>query len=82
MVVLGLEVIVGKEVVCLGYDLKVENGKVYFEGDLFVIVRVNLWFCVVDCVKIVVGVFKVMIFDELFEKMKVLFWEDYLLFDV
>lgn len=39
----------------------------------------NLWLCIVDCVKIKVGEFKVMIFDELFEKIKVLNWGDYIL---
>lgn len=54
----GLEAIVGKEVARLGYDPKVENGKVYFEGDLSAIARANLWLRVADRVKIVVGVLK------------------------
>ncbi|EAF7752111.1 class I SAM-dependent RNA methyltransferase [Listeria monocytogenes] len=77
----GLEAIVGKEVARLGYDPKVENGKVYFEGDLSAIARANLWLRVADRVKIMVGVFKATTFDELFEKTKALPWEDYLPLD-
>lgn len=47
-----------------------------------IIVIVNLWLCIVDWVKIVVGEFDVYMFDELFENVKVLFWEDFFLLDV
>lgn len=48
IVVMGIEVLVVKEVCVLGYECEVDNGKVIFEGDEFVIVCCNLWFCIVD----------------------------------
>ncbi|EUJ32972.1 N6-adenine-specific DNA methylase [Listeria floridensis FSL S10-1187] len=77
----GLEAVVGKEVKRLGYEPRVENGKVYFKGDKSAIARANLWLRVADRVKIVVGEFKAKTFDELFEKTKALPWEDFLPLD-
>lgn len=77
----GLEAIVGKEVRRLGYEAKVDNGKVYFEGDKLAIARTNLWLRVADRVKIVVGRFNATTFDELFEKTKALPWESFLPLD-
>lgn len=77
----GLEAIVGKEVRRLGYEAKVDNGKVYFEGDKLAIARTNLWLRVADRVKIVVGRFNATTFDELFEKTKALPWEHFLPLD-
>lgn len=77
----GLEAIVGKEVRRLGYEAKVDNGKVYFEGDKLAIARTNLWLRVADRVKIVVGRFNATTFDELFEKTKALPWENFLPLD-
>lgn len=74
----GLEAIVGKEVRRLGYEARVDNGKVYFEGDKLAIARTNLWLRTADRVKIVVAKFKARTFDELFEKTKALPWENYL----
>ena len=75
---MGLESIVAQEVQDLGYETKVENGKVYFEGDETAIARCNLWLRVADRVKIVVGEFPAETFDQLFENTKALNWEQYL----
>lgn len=75
---MGLEAIVAKEVKALGYDAKVENGKVIFKGDESAIARCNLWLRTADRIKIIVGEFKAYTFDELFEKTKALNWGDYL----
>jgi putative N6-adenine-specific DNA methylase len=75
---MGLEAIVGKEVKDLGYDCKVENGKVSFEADELAICRSNLWLRTADRIKIKVGEFQAKTFDELFEKTKALNWGDYL----
>ena len=40
---MGLESIVAREVQELGYETKVENGRVLFEGDETAIVKSNLW---------------------------------------
>lgn len=78
---MGLESIVADEVKQLGYETKVENGKVYFEGDETAIAKSNLWLRVADRVKIVVAQFPATTFDELFEKTKAIEWERYLSVD-
>lgn len=75
---MGLEALVAKEVRALGYDCQVENGKVTFEGDELAIARSNLWLRTADRIKVKVGEFKALTFDELFEKTKKLPWEQYL----
>ncbi|MBI5975480.1 THUMP domain-containing class I SAM-dependent RNA methyltransferase [Staphylococcus canis] len=72
---MGLESIVSKELKDLGYETRVENGRIYFEGDEKAIVETNLWLRTADRVKLVVGEFNAYSFDELFEKVKALPWE-------
>lgn len=73
----GLEAVVGKEVRALGFDCQVENGKVYFEGDLEAIAKTNLWLRAADRVKIIVGQFPARTFEELFQGVFALDWENY-----
>ncbi|WP_251554725.1 THUMP domain-containing class I SAM-dependent RNA methyltransferase [Neobacillus muris] len=75
---MGLEALVAKEVRALGYDCKVENGKVIYTGDEYAIARSNLWLRTADRIKVIVGEFKAFTFDELFEKTKALPWEQFL----
>ncbi|WP_342432085.1 class I SAM-dependent RNA methyltransferase [Neobacillus sp. FSL H8-0543] len=75
---MGLESLVAKEVRALGYECEVENGKVIYTGDETAIARSNLWLRTADRVKIRVGEFKALTFDELFEKTKALPWEKFL----
>lgn len=75
---MGLEAIVAEEVQALGYETRVDNGKVYFEGDETAIARCNLWLRVADRVKIVVAQFPATTFDQLFESTKSIEWERYL----
>ncbi|MCO4338493.1 class I SAM-dependent RNA methyltransferase [Staphylococcus agnetis] len=72
---MGLESIVAKEVQELGYETRIENGRIYFEGDESAIVKANLWLRTADRVKLIVGQFEAVTFDELFEKTKALPWE-------
>ncbi|HHD3109183.1 TPA: class I SAM-dependent RNA methyltransferase [Streptococcus pyogenes] len=74
----GLEAVVGKEVRALGFDCQVENGKVYFEGDVEAIVKTNLWLRAADRVKIIVGQFPARTFEELFQGVFTLDWGNYL----
>ncbi|HER0761100.1 TPA: class I SAM-dependent RNA methyltransferase [Streptococcus pyogenes] len=74
----GLEAVVGKEVRALGFDCQVENGKVYFEGDVEAIVKTNLWLRAADRIKIIVGQFPARTFEELFQGVFALDWEKYL----
>lgn len=77
----GIEALVGKELRDLGIECQVENGRARFEGDLETIATANLWLRTADRVKIVVGEFDAFTFDELFEKVKALPWEDFLPMD-
>lgn len=74
---MGLESIVARELKDLGYhDLTVENGRVIFSGDLIDICRCNLWLRTSDRVLILMGEFTALTFDELFEGVKALPWQD------
>lgn len=75
---MGIESIVAKEVQDLGYETKVENGRVYYSGDKRAIVRSNIWLRCADRVKIVVAKFTAYTFEELFEKTKAIDWDKFL----
>ncbi|AQL56178.1 THUMP domain-containing class I SAM-dependent RNA methyltransferase [Abyssicoccus albus] len=75
---MGLESIVKDEVIELGYDPTVENGKVIFEGGDEAIAKANIHLRCADRVKLVVGEFKATTFDELFTKTKDLPWEHFI----
>lgn len=75
---MGLESIVAKEVQDLGYDTRVENGRIYFEGVASAIVKANLWLRTADRVKLIVGQFEAVTFDSLFEQTKNLPWEQFI----
>ena len=77
----GLEALVGKELRDLGIECQVENGRARFKGHLTTIATANLWLRTADRIKIVVGEFDAYTFDELFEKVKALSWEDLLPLD-
>lgn len=76
---MGMESITKGELKALGYnDLRLENGRIYFEGDVRVIPRVNLWLRTADRLLIAVGSFPAPSFEALFEGMKALPWERWL----
>lgn len=77
----GLEALVGKELRDLGIECAVENGRARFKGTMATIATTNLWLRTADRIKIVVGEFDAYSFDELFEKVKALPWEDFLPLD-
>ena len=77
----GIEPLAGKELRNLAIDCQVENGRARFKGNLETIATANLWLRTADRVKIIVGEFDAFTFDELFEKVKAIAWEDYLPMD-
>ena len=77
----GIEAVTGNELRHLGYDVKVENGRVRFKGTIADILKTNLWLRTADRVKVIVGEFRATTFDELFERTKALAWEEYLPLD-
>ncbi len=74
----GLEAVVGRELRNLNYDCQVENGRVRFVGDQAAIMETNLWLRSADRIKIVVGQFPARTFEELFQGVFGLDWENYL----
>ncbi len=74
----GLESVLKKEIIDIGYDVtKVEDGRVTFVGDAEAICRANIFLRTAERVLLKVGSFKAYSFEELFEKTKVLNWENY-----
>jgi len=75
----GLEAICKREVYDLGYEItKVEDGRVTFAGDAEAICRANIFLRTAERVLLQVGKFKATTFDELFEGIKALSWEEYI----
>ena len=75
----GLESIVADELKRLGYeDLMVENGRVTFKADLEALCRTNLWLRTSDRIRLKMGEFTAVTFEELFEQTKALPWADWL----
>ncbi|WP_225047210.1 THUMP domain-containing class I SAM-dependent RNA methyltransferase [Lacticaseibacillus kribbianus] len=77
----GLESLTARELQDLGLATTTDNGKVFFEGDDRTIAQANVWLRTADRVKIIVGQFKATTFDELFEGVKALPWDQYLPLD-
>ena len=75
----GLEAVCKREIADLGYDVvKVEDGKVTFAGDMGALVRANIFLRTTQRIILKVGEFKAVTFEELFQNIKGLAWEDYL----
>jgi len=73
----GVEAVVKRELQNLGFDIvKSENGKITFLSDFSGIARANLWLRSADRVLLKMAEFKVLTFDELFERTKALDWAD------
>lgn len=74
----GIEALVGKELRDLGYDTRVENGRVRYTGTVKDILTTNIWLRTADRVKIIVGEFEAQTFEELFDRTEALPWESLL----
>ena len=75
----GLEAVLKREIYDLGYEIsKVEDGRVTFIGDEEAICRANIFLRTAERVLLQVGRFKATTFDELFEAVKALPWEEYI----
>ncbi len=78
----GLEAVVRREIEALGYKvLSTEDGKVTFLGDERAIARTNLWLRTSDRVQIKLAEFKALEFEELFQQMKGIAWEEWIPID-
>lgn len=75
----GLEAVVKREVEKIGGEsIKVENGRVEFQGDLSLIAKGNLWFRVADRVLVKLGEFRAESFESLFNQTFELPWEEWI----
>ena len=75
----GLEAVCKREIQNLGYEVsRVEDGRVFFEGDAQAGVLANLCLRTAERVLLIVGEFTATSYEELFEATKALPWEAYL----
>lgn len=75
----GLEAVLKKEIYDLGYEIQeVSDGRVSFIGDAEAICRANIYLRTAERVLIQVGKFKATTFEELFQGVKSLPWEEYI----
>ena len=75
----GMEAVTKREIYDLGYEItKVEDGRITFEGDAEAICRANVFLRTAERVLLLVGRFKATTFEELFQGIKALPWEEYI----
>ena len=75
----GLESVLKKEIYDLGYEIsKVEDGRITFQGDEEAICRANIFLRTAERVLIQVGRFRATTFEELFQGIKAIPWEEYI----
>ena len=74
----GLEAVCKREIADLGYEIvKVEDGKVTFAGDMDALVRANIFLRTTQRILLKVSEFKAVTFEELFQNVKKVPWEEY-----
>lgn len=75
----GLEAVVRREIEALGFDVvKTEDGRITYKGDENGIVKSNLWLRSADRVYIKMGEFSATTFEDLYQGIKAISWEDIL----
>lgn len=75
----GMEAVLKKEIYDLGYEVtKVQDGRVYFEGDTEAIAYANVFLRTADRVMINMGEFMAETFEELFQGTKAIEWERFI----
>jgi putative N6-adenine-specific DNA methylase len=75
----GLEAVLKREIYDLGYEItRVEDGRVYYEGDPEAIVLSNIYLRSAERVLLVVGRFHAETFEEFFQGIKAQNWESYI----
>ncbi|MGI5899628.1 MAG: THUMP domain-containing class I SAM-dependent RNA methyltransferase [Christensenellales bacterium] len=74
-----MEGIAAKEIKSLGFkDVSVQSGRVFFSGGFDEAHRANMWLRTPERILLHVGSFSAQTFDELFDGVSVLPWEEYL----
>ncbi len=76
---MGLESVVKKECVELGFkNIKVDNGRVEFEGDFRTLAKANINIRCADRIFLKMGEFKALTYEELFQEVKKIEWQNIL----
>lgn len=76
---LGIEGLVAEDLRRMGsQNVEPSNGRVTFEGDFNILARANLWSRYAERVLILLGEFEARSFEELFQGVKNLPWEDWI----
>ena len=75
----GLESVLKKEIIDLGYDItEVSDGRISFAGDADAVCRANIGLRTAERVLIKVGSFHAETFEDLYQGVKALAWEEYI----
>ncbi|MGN0143080.1 MAG: class I SAM-dependent RNA methyltransferase [Roseburia sp.] len=75
----GLEAVLKREIYELGYEIsRVEDGRVTFLGDEEAVCRANIFLRTAERVLIQVGRFRAVTFEELFQGIRSIPWEEYI----
>ena len=75
----GMEAVLKREIIDLGYEIdKVEDGRVSFIGDGEAIARANIFLRTAERIILQLGRFRAVTFEELFQNIKAIPWEEYL----
>lgn len=73
----GIESVLKREIMDLGYEIDtVEDGRVIFKGDALAVCKSNIWLRTAERVMITVGEFNALTFEELFQNIKKISWEE------
>lgn len=75
----GMEAVLKREILDLGYEIdRVEDGRVTFEADAEGICRSNICLRTAERILLLTGCFQATTYDELFESVRAIPWEDYI----
>ncbi len=75
----GLEAVLNRELEDIGVkEHATINGRTYFKGDVRTLAKANLWLRTADRIFLNMGEFKALTFEELFQGVKRIRWEDLL----
>jgi putative N6-adenine-specific DNA methylase len=75
----GLEAVLKREIIDLGYEISlVEDGRITFEGDAEAICRANIFLRSAERVLLQVAKFKAFSFEDLFQNVKAIPWEEFI----
>lgn len=75
----GLESVLKKEIIDLGYEvINVEDGRITFIGDEEAVCRCNVFLRTTERIMIKIKKFRAVTFEELFENVKSIAWEEYI----